>query len=114
MINFHVRTVLLSAITQLEHAAGIWCDDRLRVGLGDGLHLLFEKMAGHFGMGEVVDARAAAATVRAFRFYEFDSWNGLQQLTWLTAYPLAVGEMARILVGNAHFQRREFANEPGV
>src|SRR5215467_16309094 len=98
MIDFHAGTVLLRAITQLEHAAGIWCDHSLCVGLGDELHLLLEQMPGHSGMGEVVDPSAATTTVRAFRFYEFDPGNCLQQFTWLDAHPLAVGKMAGVLI----------------
>ncbi len=98
MINFHVGSVLLRSVAELEHAAGIRRDNGFGLSSGHGLHFLFEEMLGHPGMGDVVYAGAPATPVGAFHFMQPESWNRRQQVPRLTANALAVREMAGILI----------------
>ena len=66
MINFHLGSILLRSVSELEHAAGIGCDNSFGLSCGHGLHFLFEEMLGHPGMGNVVNPGAAATAVGTF------------------------------------------------
>src|SRR5690349_20997150 len=61
-------------------------------------------------MGEIVDAGAAATTIGAFHFSELQSGYHLQKLSWLSSNALGMGEMARILICNGHFDGAQFGN----
>ena len=110
MINFHLGSVLLRAVSELEHAARIGRDNSFGLSCGHGLHFLFEEMLGHLGMGDVVYPGAAAAAIRAVHLLELQSRNRFQQIPRLAAYALAVGKMTGVLIRNGHFQGGEITH----
>ena len=114
MINFHLGSVLLRSVPELEHAARIGCDNSFGLSCGHGLHFLFEEMLGHLGMGDVVYPGAAAAAIGAFHFLQFESRNCFQQVSRLAAYALAVGKMTGVLISNGHFQGGEFTHKAEI
>ena len=114
MINFHVRSVLLRSVPELEHAAGIGRDNGFGLTCGHGLHLLFKQVLGHLGMGNVVYTRAAATPVGAFHFVKLEVGNRSQQVPRLAAYALAVGKMTGILISDGHFQGGELAHKAEI
>ena len=114
MINFHLGSVLLRSVAELEHAAGIGRDHSIGFGCGHGLHFLFEEMLRHFGMGNVVNPGTAAAAIRAVHLLELQSRNRFQQIPRLAAHALAVGKMTGVLISNGHFQGGELAHKAEI
>src|SRR5215831_19647138 len=68
-------------------------------------------MLRHAGMGDVVNASAATATIRPVHFLQLQFGNSFQQIPRLVAHPLAVREMARVLIGRRYLQGRQPADE---
>ena len=62
-------------------------------------------------MGNIVNSSAAAAAIGALHLDELQTRNCLQQLSRLGAHTLAMGQVARVLIGHSHCQRRQFADE---
>src|SRR5688572_27866477 len=98
MRNAHGQLLLAEAIHDLEEAAGIAGRDDLGTRGLDMLNYAFEKVARHFGLDQVIDARAAAAP-RAFgEFNEFEIRNCAKQRARLRGDLLAVAKVTRLVI----------------
>ena len=64
------------------------------------------------GVQQVVRAGAAAADLRLDDLPQLDAGDRTQQPTWLVAYALRVGQVARVLVGHSHRQRVALGDGP--
>ena len=104
MDDFEVEAVLSSAVLDLEEAAGVGGGDG-----GDASGLDFgdfaiQKLAGHFGLNEVVDASAAAAPGTFGKFHEIEAGDGAEKLAWLSCNFLAVAKVAGFVISDGGFR----------
>ena len=111
MVDLEFGPEAARAETPLQHAAGIGCHDRFSTGRGRGPHFFFEQSLGHGGVSQVVNTRAAAATVGAFHLDELQAGNRLKQMARVAANSLAMREMTRVLISNRHFQPAKLADQ---
>src|SRR5207248_7564975 len=85
----------------LEDASGIRADDHIRRCIEDLSHFVLLELARYLGMGQVVDAGAAAT---AFRVVDVEKGHALdrpQERAWLRSDALAVREVTCVLVDDA-------------
>ena len=88
------------AVFELEVAAGIGGRDDARAGGEDVADLPLLEPAGGFGLGDVVDARAAAAPLGLGTLTEFDAGDRTQDGARLGGDFLSVAEVAAFVVGD--------------
>src|SRR5262249_20939274 len=99
VIDFQPGSILLRSVTELKDAAGIGRDNDFGLSCSHGCQFLREMMLGHAGMDNVVNAGAATAAIRPVHFLQLQFGNSFQQIPRLVAHPLAVREMAGVLIG---------------
>ena len=97
---------------ELQDAAGIRGDDRLRVGLLHALHFPREQFERRFGFRHVVNARRAAALIGQRHFHQFHAGNRANQLARSFADFLPVRQMAGILISDAQRNGPQRRSEP--
>ena len=98
--DLDLPAVPVYTVPDLQDAAGIAGGHHVGRSLPDVVHLAREQPVRHGGMGNVVNAGAAAAPVRFLQFDEFETGNQAQQVPWLLADALAVGEVTGVVIGD--------------
>lgn len=88
-----------AAVDDLEQAARIASGDDGRAGGGDVVDLSLEKFPGHLGLGDVVDARAAAAPTCLWQLDQFQAGDLFEQIPRLLGDFLTVAKVATLVVG---------------
>ena len=76
MEHLNARACFLKAGAKLQDAAGIGGDNDLRAGFQDVFDLSLLQPPGHFRLGQIVTARAAAADIRLGQFDKIRSSRG--------------------------------------
>ena len=95
-----VEAALAETVLDLEEAAGVAGGDDRGAGGGDVVDFALEKLVGHLGLDEVVDAGAAAAPHRFGEGLYLQAGNFAEQLAGLGSDFLAVAEVAGVVVGD--------------
>ncbi len=89
-----------------KNAARVGGGYHVRAGLFDGAHLRREYPDRKLALADGVRAAGAAAQRRARQLHEVDAGDCRQQLPGRGSHALGVGQVARVLVGDAVVQAR--------
>jgi hypothetical protein len=108
MEDFNFRAARGEAVANLEEAAGIAGGDDGRAGGGDVVEFSPQKLAGHFGLDEVVNSGAAAAPHRFGKRHDVEARYVGEKFAGLGGDFLAVAEVAGVVIGDARFGGRFF------
>ena len=98
MDDSEVHLLGASAIDELQQAAWVTGSDDRRARGFNVAQLAVEKLVGHLGLDEIVNAGAAAAPGAFREINQFKVWNRAQKLTRLCGDFLAMGEMAGFMI----------------
>ena len=93
------------AVDELEQAPWVARGDDFAACRADVLHLPIEKLIGHLGLSEIVNACAAAAPVALREFNELHAGNGFEQRARLQRDLLTVAKVTGLVVGDDGFFR---------
>ena len=91
MDEAEIQAVALCAVDELEETTRIRCGDDLRAGGLDVFQLSFEEDLGHFGLGDIINTRAAATPGAFGEFDEFEAGDAFQKFTRLRGDFLEIG-----------------------
>ena len=101
------KPALLETRSKLHQAARIAAGDDVGIGGGERVQLAREHRPGHGGLGEVVGAGGAAAARRIVVVDQLDPRDRGQQPTRRRPHPLAVHQMAGVVVADAGLDAAE-------
>ena len=90
----------LYKIKQFQHILIQHIDAAMRAGLRDVRHLPREQLLRHLGLGDVVNARAAAAPHGLRQFHELQAGDELEQLARLPRDLLPVAKVAGLVISD--------------
>ena len=88
------------AVLDLKETTGIAGGDNGRARGSDVVEFALEKFIRHFGLDQVVDARAAAAPHRLGQRHDVEAGNRIKQSARLRGDFLAVAKMAGVVIGD--------------
>ena len=108
MDDFDFDAARGEAVADLEEATRIAGGDDGGAGGRDMVEFTLQKFVGHFGLDEVVDARAAAAPHRFGQRHHLQAGNFREEFARLGGDFLAVAEMAGVVIGDAGLRTRLF------
>ena len=106
MGNTHLTVCLPQARLQLHGTAGVGGGDDGRAGADEVGEFAVEQLLRHLRLGDVVDARAAAAPVRFRQLHKIQARNHPQQIARRLGNLLAVAKVAGLVIGHALDVRR--------
>ena len=95
-----MSTSRLKAVLNLQQAPGIPRGDNLSARGVDMVELALEELLGHFGLDEIINARAAATPHRLGQRGHLDAGNAFEEFAGLGRDLLAVAKMAGVVVGD--------------
>ena len=101
MGDFDFHAARGEAVANLHEAPRIAGGDDGRAGGGDVVEFPLQKFIGHFGLDEVVDARAAAAPHRFGQRRDVEARYFGEKFAGLGGDFLAVAEVAGVVIGDA-------------
>ncbi len=100
MQDFDILFALAQACGQLHVATGVARGDDGRAGALDMAQFAREQLCRHFRLGDIVDARAAAAPVRLRQFLQLQPGYALEQFARLGCDFLSVAEVAGLVISH--------------
>src|SRR5262245_18724190 len=89
----------------LQNAARVASRDHVGRGCRDVPCLSCAELAGRFGLHQVIDPSAAAADLRLGWCEQLNTWYRLQQRPGLRTNPLAMREVAGVVIDDARVNR---------
>ena len=92
-------------IQNLEEAARIARGDDRRIGGFDVAEFALQEIAGHFGLDQIINPRAAATPGALGEFDEFEVGNGAEQSPRLRGDFLPVAKVTGLVIGNRLLRR---------
>src|SRR2546422_642489 len=109
--DLNIGTGPAQASLDLKETAGIGCDDHLGAGAYNVVNLPPLQAFGHFRLGQIVGACAAAADIRLGQFDEAFSRNCLHEIPGLFRNALRVRQVTGIVIGNTKSEVRSPRSE---
>src|SRR5262247_1015697 len=104
MDDLELQSGLARVPRDLEQTARIPRRQDTRAALPDARDLHAPQLLGHGWLGQIVDARAAAAELGVLEVHQGEAGDAPQERAGLGAHPLAVGEMTGIVIGDGETQ----------
>src|SRR5438034_3631330 len=107
MSDLDGQSLRVTMTGDLHRAARIGGGHDRRAGLPDTLGLAPTQLGRQLGLEHIVDSGASAAEVGVAQVYEGESRNPPEARARLGPYPLAMGQVARVVIGDGERQLTE-------
>src|SRR5215468_8653797 len=104
MDDLELQPGLARVPRDLEQTARVPRGQDTRPALPDARDLHAPQLLGHGWLGQIVDARAAAAELGVLDVHQSEAGDATEERAGLDAHLLAVGEMTGIVIGDGEAQ----------